>query len=96
VRGGGAFNHLIQEAIMLCGGLNPLSIRLRQVDDKAVVSRFETERVSTRRPFGADRGADFGDRPDFPTLAENVTCDRDVRAHTMEDEIVLDALVAQP
>jgi hypothetical protein len=78
---------LIQEAAMLWGGQNPLSIRLRQVDDKAVVSRFETKRVSTRRPSGAG----FGDRPDFPTLAENVMCDRDVRAHTMEDEIVVDA-----
>jgi hypothetical protein len=35
---GGAFNRLIQEAAMPCGGLNHRSVQLRQVDDKAVVS----------------------------------------------------------
>jgi hypothetical protein len=64
--------------------------------NKAIVSRLESERISTRRFSGVDRRADFGDRPDFPTLTENVMCDEGARADAMEDEIVVDDLAAQP
>src|SRR5215468_3270810 len=95
-KGRGAFDHLIQEAAMFRSGLNPRSVWLRQVYDKAIVSGLESERISTRRSSGADRRADFGHRPEFPTLAENVMYDGCARADTMEDEIVVDDLAAEP
>ena len=95
-KGRGAFDHLIQEAAMLRGSVNPRPVRLRQVHNKAIVSGLESERISTRRSSGAERRADFGDRPEFPTVTENVMCDGCARADTMKDEILVDDLATQP
>jgi hypothetical protein len=95
-KGRGAFDYLIQEAAMLRGSVNPRPVRLRQVHNKAIVSGLESERISTRRSSGAERRADFGDRPEFPTVTENVMCDGCARADTMKDEILVDDLATQP
>jgi len=95
-KGGGALDHLTEEAAMLRGGADPRSIRLRQAHDKAIVAGLERKRISTRQLSGADRWTDFGDRPDFPAPAENLVRCGLGRADAMEDEIVVDDFAGQP
>jgi hypothetical protein len=87
---------LTEEAAMLRGGADPGAVGLRQVHDKAIVGRLERKRILTRRLSGADRWTDFGDRPDFPALVENLVRHGVGRADAMEDEIVVDDLAGQP
>jgi hypothetical protein len=81
---------------MLRGGADPGAVGLRQTHDKAIVGGLERKRISTRQLSGADRWADFGDRPDFPASAENLVRHGLGRADTMEDEIVVDDFAGQP
>jgi len=81
---------------MLRGGANPCSISLRQVHDKATVGGLERKQISSPQPSGADRWADFGDRPDFPPLTENVVRHGVGRADAMEYEIIVDDFAGQP
>jgi hypothetical protein len=81
---------------MLRGGADPGAVGLRQVHDKAIVGGLERKRISTRQLSGADRWTDFGDRPDFPALVENLVRHGVGHADAMEDEIVFDDLAGQP
>jgi hypothetical protein len=80
---------------MLRGGVNPCSIRLRQVRDKAIVGGFERERIPTRRSSRPARRVDFSDNPDLVTLMENLVRDGTARAGAMQDEIVVDYFASQ-
>jgi hypothetical protein len=44
---------LTQEAAMLAGGMNPRSIRLREMDDKSIAGGLERERISPCQPSSA-------------------------------------------
>jgi hypothetical protein len=81
---------------MLRGGADPRAIGLRQTHDKAIVGGLKRKRISTRQLSGADRWADFGDRRDFPALAEDLVRHGVGGADAMEDEIVVDDLAGQP
>jgi hypothetical protein len=81
---------------VLRGGANDRSIRLRQADDKAIVGEFESKRISSPQPCGANRRANFGDGPDFAALAEDLVRDWAARAGAMEHQIVVDDFAGQP
>jgi len=81
---------------MLRGGANPRSVRLDQVHDKAVADGLKRKRISPRQPSRAHQWADFGDRPDFPALMENLVRHWVGRADAMEDEMVADDFAGQP
>jgi hypothetical protein len=80
---------------MLRGGVNPCSVRLRQVHDKAIVGGFERERIPTQRSSGPVRRVDFGDNPDLVAVMENLVRDGTARARAMQDEIVVDHFAGQ-